>query len=104
MSERRNACRKMIDLPVTKQAREVSTDAWASDISPTGVRLRRFRDENDWSVIDLELHLVPGAISTVIRARRVWKDDDFEAFAFQNASFAQQAMLERMFDKYVDSL
>jgi hypothetical protein len=100
MSERRNANRKTIDLPVTKQAGDLSMDAWASDISPTGVRLRRFRDQADWSVIDLELHLVPGAISTVIQARRVWKDEDFEAFAFENATFSQQAILERMFENY----
>ncbi len=100
MTDRRNACRKMVDLPVTKQTGELSTDAWASDISPTGVRLRRFRDGNDWSVIDLELHLVPGAVTTVVRAHQVWKDEDFEAFAFQDASFAQQALFERLFDNY----
>jgi hypothetical protein len=90
----------MVDLPVTKLRRGTSADCWASDISPTGIRLRRFRDETDWNVIDLELHLVPGAISTVIKARRVWQDEDSEAFAFQDASFAQQAMLERMFENY----
>jgi len=90
----------MVDLPVTKQSGELTLDAWASDISPTGVRLRRFRDGNDWSAIDLELHLVPGSISTVVHARRVWQDEDYEAFVFDGASFAQQALLERMFDNF----
>jgi hypothetical protein len=90
----------MVDLPVTKQSGDSSVDCWASDISPSGIRLRRFRDGSDGSVIDLELHLVPGALSTVIQGRRVWRDEDSEAFAFQNASFAQQALLERLFENY----
>ena len=100
MSERRNGSRRLFDMPVTKLSGELERDCWVSDISPTGVRLRRFDEPIRDRVCNLELHLVPGALSTVLAARRVWHDDDYEAFEFVDPSFAQQAILERLFDNY----
>jgi hypothetical protein len=99
MVDRRNGNRKRIELPVTKQTGDAELLCRISDISPTGVRLLRGRRHGflrDQQVLNLELHLVPGSITTVISARQVWSDDQFEAFEFVAPSFAQQAIIERM--------
>lgn len=97
MVERRNGSRKRIDIPVTKQLGDADLLCRIRDISPTGVRLvRRPGASPGQAVLNLELHLVPGSITTVISARRVWSTDDFEAFEFVSPSFAQQAIIERM--------
>jgi hypothetical protein len=97
MYDRRNCGRHVVDMPVTKVAGPVTREGFASDISPTGVRLRRLlaRAPTDKQV-SIELHVVPGAMSTVVTARRIWFDDDYEGFEFVDPSFAQQAMLERV--------
>jgi hypothetical protein len=97
MVDRRNGSRKRMDIPVTKQTGDADLLCRISDISPTGVRLlRRLGGAAEQPVLNLELHLVPGSITTVISARRVWSTDDFEAFQFVAPSFAQQAIIERM--------
>lgn len=97
MKERRNGDRKPLDMPVTKQLKEDDRDCFVSDISPSGIKLRRDDYRRfEQALCNMELHLVPGAITTVLAARRVWQDDDFEAFEFVSPSFAQQAMLERL--------
>ena len=98
---RRNADRRHMNMPVTKQSGDDNFDCWISDISPTGVRIPRVNgDTGSLKICNLELHLVPGSISTVVAARQVWHDEDFEAFEFIDPSFAQQAILERMADNY----
>jgi hypothetical protein len=97
MSNRRSAKRRTVDLPVTKQMGEESREGFAADLSPTGARLRRLLDrEPSQGLLNLELHVVPGSLSTVVAARRVWFDDDFEGFEFISPSFSQQALLERI--------
>lgn len=101
MSDRRNGARKPLQLPVTKQLGDDSRDCFVSDISPTGIRIKRHDYRRyEQPLCNMELHLVPGAITTVMTARRVWQDDDFEAFEFVGPSFAQQAMLERMLGNF----
>ena len=97
MRERRNGRRRTVDMPVTKQYGDGERDTFVSDLSPSGVKLRRFTvPSSEQAVCNLELHLAPGSISTVLAARRVWQDDDYEAFEFVSPSFAQQMFLERM--------
>jgi hypothetical protein len=86
-----------MDMPVTKQAGDRSTYCWVSDLSPSGVKLlRTSRGIDERELCKLELHLVPGAVTTVLAARRVWRDEDFEAYEFIDPSFSQQVFLERM--------
>jgi hypothetical protein len=96
MYDRRNGNRHEVDMPVTKLTGDNARDGYAADLGPTGVRLRRVLDRAPTQpLLNIELHLVPGAISTVIAARKVWHDDDYEGFEFIAPSFAQQAFLER---------
>lgn len=97
MRDRRHGNRKVVDMPITKLMTDDPREGFASDLSPCGVRLRRLLDRTPTDdLLDIELHLVPGSIHTVIEARRVWFDDDFEGFEFISPSFAQQALLERV--------
>lgn len=90
-----------MEMPVTKQMDDNERDCFISDLSPSGVKIwRQDRGRHEQPLCNLELHLVPGSMSTVITARRVWQDEDFEAFEFIAPSFAQQALLERMLDNY----
>ncbi|MFO8070395.1 MAG: PilZ domain-containing protein [Polyangia bacterium] len=101
MVEKRNARRFRRDMPVSKLIGASETACWVDDLSPTGVRLRRFDEPllgNE--LCRMELHLVPGSISTVVTARRVWSDRESEAWEFVSPSFAQQAMLERIAGNY----
>lgn len=97
MDDKRNGNRNVVDMPVTKLMNEDNREGYAADLSPTGVRLLRLLDrEPTQQVLNLELHVVPGSVSTVVTARRVWFDEDFEGFEFIAPSFAQQALLERV--------
>ena len=90
-----------MDMPVTKQIDDDERDCFMSDLSPSGVKIYRgHTGGNEQPLCNLELHLVPGSMSTVLTARLVWHDEDFEAFEFLSPSFAQQALLERMLDNY----
>ena len=90
-----------MDMPVTKQIDDDERDCFMSDLSPSGVKIcRGHMGGNEQPLCNLELHLVPGSMSTVLTARLVWHDEDFEAFEFIAPSFAQQALLERMLDNY----
>jgi hypothetical protein len=101
MVDRRNGDRKRFDMPVTKQMGDESRDCLIGDLSPSGIRLRRLGlGEEEQPLCDLELHLVPGSISTVVAARKVWQNDEFEAYQFVSPTFAQQAVLERMLGNY----
>lgn len=97
MRNRRVGKRKLVDMPVTKIMSDGACEGYAADLSPSGVRLRRVLDRAPTDEqLPIELHVVPGAVSTVIEARRVWFDADYEGFEFVGASFAQQALLERV--------
>jgi hypothetical protein len=101
MYDRRNGNRKTVDIPVTKIMGDGTREGFAADLSPTGVRLRRILDRAPTvDQLPIELHVIPGSVSTVIEARRVWFDEDFEGFEFVGASFAQQALLERVCGNY----
>ncbi len=101
MVNRRNSSRRMMEMPVTKQMGDDERVYFVSDLSPSGVKIRRQgMGGYGQPLCNLELHLVPGAMSTVLTARRVWHDEDFEAFEFVAPSYAQQALLERMLDNY----
>ena len=90
-----------MEMPVTRQVGNDERVYFVSDLSPSGVKIRRQgMGGQEQPLCNLELHLVPGAMSTVLTARRVWHDEDFEAFEFISPSFAQQALLERMLDNY----
>jgi len=90
-----------MEMPVTRQVGNDERVYFVSDLSPSGVKIRRQgMCGQEQPLCNLELHLVPGAMSTVLTARRVWHDEDFEAFEFISPSFAQQALLERMLDNY----
>ncbi len=94
---RRHAIRKHIAMPVSKIMENDDICCWVSDIGPGGVKLvRQCASSSSQTVCNLELHLVPGSIYTVVTGRRVWQDDDFEAYEFIAPSFAQQMMIEKM--------
>jgi hypothetical protein len=96
-SERRNGNRRKIELPVTRQTLDRDLNSWTYDVSPTGVKLRKLGlPSSEESICNIEVHLVPGAITTVIAARRVWQNDSFEAFEFISPSYAQQMIMEKM--------
>jgi len=101
MYDRRNGDRRVVDIPVTKMMEDGTREGFAADLSPTGVRLRRLLDRAPTDEqLPIELHVLPGKVSTVIEARRVWFDEDYEGFEFVDASFAQQALLERVCGNY----
>ena len=100
-NDRRNGDRKTADMPIYKLVGDTSICCHLDDISPTGVRLARCGEAiADGRLCNLELHLVPNSLTTVFTGRRVWQDDEHEAFEFVSPSFAQQAILERLLDNY----
>lgn len=100
-NNRRNGDRKAAGMPIYKIVGDKSIPCRMDDLSPSGVRLARLPGSpSDDRMCNLELHLVPNRITTVLTARRVWQDDDHEAFEFVLPSFAQQALLERMLDNF----
>jgi hypothetical protein len=74
----------------------VPHDCQACEISPTGIRVVRGGEPLRGSdLVQIEVPLVPGGITTVFTARRVWHRGGYEAFEFVSPTFAQQAVLER---------
>jgi hypothetical protein len=101
MIERRKAGRMQVDLTVRKHTNGSAYVCRACEISPTGIRLKRIFDtDSGGGLVDIEVPLVEGKLTTAITARRVWQRSGFEAFEFISPSFAQQAMLERLFGNY----
>ncbi len=101
MIERRVANRKNVDMTVKKRIGDESFFCRAYQISPTGIRLKReFLPDTDDALVDIELPLVEGGLTTSLTCRRVWRKGFYEAFEFVGSSFAQQAMLERIFGNY----
>ncbi len=94
---RRFSHRRKVDLQVGTGSGGGDFVCVAKDVSPTGIRLRRAQGQPPSPPIsNLEIHLVPNAITTVITGRCVWRSDDDEAFEFVSPSFAQQMILERL--------
>jgi hypothetical protein len=90
-----------VDFQVHKRCDERTFDCRACEISPSGIRLaRQPASETPDTPVNLEIPLVEGHLTTEIPVRPVWSDSRFEAFEFQGTSFAQQAMLERLFGNY----
>jgi hypothetical protein len=88
-------------MKVNKHSGGASYRCRACEISPSGIRLKRVFDlDSSNDLVDIEVPLVEGGITTQVSARRVWRKGGFEAFEFINPSFAQQAMLERLFGNY----
>ncbi|MCP4604982.1 MAG: PilZ domain-containing protein [Proteobacteria bacterium] len=101
MIERRKANRKVVDLEVRKHSGSDTYYCRACEISPTGIRLKRIFDIGmSGSVVDIEVPLVEGGLTTAVSARRIWRKGGYEAFEFVDPSFAQQIMLERLFGNY----
>jgi hypothetical protein len=99
--ERRTFDRKPADMPIYKMVGNTAVWCRMDDLSPTGVRLSRGgsasgRDD----VCNLELHLVPNKLTTVLTGRLVWRDDEHEAFEFVAPSFSQQAILGKILVDY----
>lgn len=101
MIERRRSGRTVVDMAVRKH---IDGDAYfcrACEISPTGIRLEKIFSAKAGAIeVNIEVPLVEGRLTTSVPARRVWWDGGFEAFEFVDPSFAQQAMLERLFGNY----
>ncbi|MDD5309956.1 MAG: PilZ domain-containing protein [Deltaproteobacteria bacterium] len=96
MVERRKARRIPVDFDVTETVNGVPHDCQACEISPTGIRMvRRSESARGADLVQIEIPLVPGGITTVFTARRVWQRGGHEAFEFVSPTFAQQAVLER---------
>ena len=101
MINKRRAERRAVDLGIRKIVDGEPFSCRACEISPTGIRLSLNDNENTIAcLVELELPLVEGQLNTQITARRVWCNTDFEAFEFVGATFAQQAILERVFCNY----
>lgn len=101
MVNRRRAERLSVDIGVVKRIGDQSYACRACEISPTGIRLSRIFDSDPGDqLVNIELPLVEGRLTTAVAARRVWRRGGFEAFEFVGASFAQQAMIERLFGNY----
>lgn len=101
MNERRRAGRMCVDMAVRKYIKGEILSCRACEISPTGIRLERTLGlDSGEQPISIEVPLVEGRLTTAVPARRVWRNREFEAFQFISPSFAQQAMLERMFGNY----
>jgi hypothetical protein len=99
--DRRNGDRKSADMPIYMLIGDSTICCRMDDLSPSGVRVARCRAAPvDGLTHNLELHLVPNKLTTVLTGRRVWHDDAHEAFEFVSPSFAQQALLERLLENY----
>ncbi len=101
MIEQRRAKRRNVDMDVNKVVDGEDYACRACEISPTGIRLERlFDEEGGESFVEIRLPLVDGKLTTQVNARRVWQRPGYEAFEFVSPSFAQQAMLERVFGNF----
>ena len=98
MRNKRRAERMAVDLGVTKYIGGEARTCRACEISATGIRLEQtFDNETGDTFVEIEVPLVEGKLHTQVSARRVWENDDFEAYEFIDASRAQQIMLERVY-------
>lgn len=96
-TERRRATRRKVDLQVTRQSGLDDSNCCVDDVSPTGMKIRKERSTlPSTPICNLELHLVPGAITTVIASKCVWQNDEYEGFEFVSPSFSQQMIIERL--------
>jgi hypothetical protein len=101
MINKRRAERISVDLGVTTYIGGEAHTCRACEISATGIRLTHvFDDAPNNQIVEIELPLVEGKLHTQVSARRVWHDDDFEAYEFISPSFAQRTMLERVYCAY----
>ncbi|MBN2719091.1 MAG: PilZ domain-containing protein [Deltaproteobacteria bacterium] len=95
--ERRRAARRKVDLQVTRQSGIEENCCYVDDVSPTGIKLKREAGTlPSTPICNLELHLVPGAITTVLAGKRVWTTAEYEGFEFVSPSFSQQMIIERI--------
>lgn len=98
MLNKRRAERMAVDLGVTKYIGGEAQTCRACEISSTGIRLAQaFDDAPSDQIVEIELPLVEGKLHTQVSARRVWRNEDFEAYEFISPSVAQQTMLERVY-------
>ena len=101
MLNKRRAERMSVNLGVTKYIGGEAQTCRACEISATGIRLSHaFDDAPINQVVEIELPLVEGKLHTQVSARRVWKNDDFEAFEFVAPTLAQRTMLERIYRNF----
>jgi hypothetical protein len=101
MINKRRAERISVDLGVTTYIGGEAHTCRACEISATGIRLSHiFDDAPNNQIVEIELPLVQGKLHTQVSARRVWHDDDFDAYEFISPSFAQRTMLERVYGNY----
>ena len=104
MMNKRRAERMIVDLGVTKYIGGEARTCRACEISATGIRLTQtFDDATGDPFVEIEVPLVEGKLHTQVSARRVWENDDFEAYEFVEPTRAQQIMLERVYaeDNYL---
>ncbi|MBN2528256.1 MAG: PilZ domain-containing protein [Deltaproteobacteria bacterium] len=95
--ERRRAPRRKVDLQVTRQSGIQEDCCTVDDVSPTGIKLKKELGAlPSTPICNLELHLVPGAITTVLASKKVWSTDEYEGFEFVSPSFSQQMIIERI--------
>ena len=101
MLNKRRAERMVVDMGVTKYIGGEAQTCRACEISATGIRLAQvFDDASSNQIVEIELPLVEGKLHTQVSARRVWHNDDFEAYEFISPSYAQQKMLERIYSGF----
>ncbi len=101
MKNKRRAERRIVDMGVTKVVQGESYPCRACEISPIGIRLENALAESAADdIIEIEVPLVEGQLTTQVSARPVWNRSGYEAFEFVSPSFAQQAMLERLFGNF----
>jgi hypothetical protein len=98
MMNKRRAERINVDLGVTKYIGGEAHTCRACEISSTGIRLAHAFDDMPLNhVVEIELPLVEGKLHTQVSARRVWQNDDYDAYEFVGPTLAQQTMLERVY-------
>ncbi len=101
MMNKRRAERISVDLGVTTYIGGEAHTCRACEISATGIRLANvFDDTTSNQLVEIEVPLVEGKLHTQVSARRVWHDNDFEAYEFISPSFAQRTMLERVYGTF----
>ena len=75
MNERRKAVRRTTDMTVSKHVDGEIYFCRACEISATGIRLERiFNPDPGDRPIRIELPLVEGGLTTVLSARKVWRE------------------------------
>ena len=87
MIERRDNLRRSVDMTVKRNFSGETYFCRACEISPTGIRLKRiFLPDDMEPVVDIEVPLVEGSITTSVSGRRVWRKGPYEAYEFINSS------------------